>query len=109
MSDARIVNLRFGEKQPPQSRQILDIHKARTRDFRSGEIKFLKILKSSEMNQVGISEPAFAEIDADNSLLIVKCDPCAKFLEFVNLLGEGRIDLGHGGIHEFPHPLRRPI
>ena len=67
------------------------------------------MLQSSEMNQVGISDGALAEIDADDPLVIVKSDSCTEFLEFVKLLGLGRIGLGHGGAQECPHLLRRPI
>src|SRR5688572_25592861 len=109
MSDAGIIDLRFGEKQSPQSGQILDVFQASARDSGSGEIKFLKMLKSSEINQVGISDPPFAEVDADYPVLIVERDPCAKFLEVVDLLGAASIDLGHGGFQERPHLLSRPV
>ena len=70
MSDAGIIDLRFCNKQFPQSRQILEVDQPRTRDFRSGEIKFLKVLKPSQVNQIGISDSPLAKIDAYDPFLI---------------------------------------
>ena len=99
ISDVRIVHLRVGEKQLPQSRQILDVHQARARDSGPRQIEFLQVPKPSQMNQVGIRDFSLAEIDADDSHLIVKRDPCAKFLEVVHLLRGSRI-VGESWSHE---------
>jgi hypothetical protein len=96
--NAGIIDLSIGEEQFPQSRQVLEMHQPRTRDPRSGQVKFLKVYKPSEMYQIAIGDPALAQMDADDSLLLVKGDPGAKFLEVVQLLGEGRIGLDGLGI-----------
>src|SRR5262245_55983633 len=72
VEDARIIDLRVGEEQPPQSGQVLDVGQPHTRDSRSSKVKLLEMSEPSEMNKVAVADPPFAKVDGDDLPLVVK-------------------------------------